>query len=1587
MKNAKYGVPAVQSYAFGGIANPTQMATLRSSDKEYLDARQKELDEFEKQRIAYNDSLAKWQTEVYNPYKSQVEAYNTGAQKYNTDVYEPYKKQFDDYVKAVETWNAGPRTSDYAGPAEPKLAKAFDLTAPVTPEDFKMAAPVVPFKEEEVVARQKEAAARATQDAGNRAVAIDVVSDPDRFNFGSMSVSNRFMAEGGEVKSMADEVAQAGRGGDELLAYLSPEALRLLKENGGSGTINPETGLPEFFNDTLKSILAELPKLEAAAAATATADKAAAEKAAADAKELADFRAKEAAVSARWNEAVPSKPAATTAAVDLDTAIRQLKAGDNAAANLTMRQIVGLDPMPGTAIPNTPVAKPVPTFGQTPAIKTAPVATFTPAVPSKPPPPPARDPVADDAGFGIPKPPSGSFVPGVGQYGAPSSSDGKWFYSSGKWYPNEKISVPDVKPPAVVTPPPAAVTPPPAVVTPPPAVVAPPPVAPPSIPYTPPAVPVAGGLPGMTPPGSSPGGNIPISTPTMPTYSSRGVGAVGTADSVANKNYFAMTPETSTGLAPGSAAIGPADMPLAGARGTLNAMGLNKNLSPTMLGGAQNAGYTTDRLGNRIYGFAKGGGVDVNALLAQNTETLSDEVPDDVINTDPVGTAQKMLADLGNVGKVSPTRQSIKRVRTAPGGGATADKSMQMPYEGLGKGDLGAMKDVTPAAKNTDSARAQMEELARVYQLKIRAAQNKAKGLSADTFGAPTLEGPTLTKGKLTKKRFKDGGEAKKPGAEGAKEPGIFSVNSYATDTSERMFPDQMGQDDERDAARHMLAAATLSRKFGPRTAEFLGKAYERTSSPESFFSMFGIGKPREDYEMDVHNNKVGVGLGSRATSQEELEKLVQAMAMQSQNKQVEGKPWTMSDEQQRNRKPRVMTPRPEYRAEGSPVEGELSQEEIDAASRPAFVTPKSGKGRKQGEISKQLKSGDAYINMAKGVTELPYDLAGAPVDLATMAMRPFGYGTEKPVMGSDFIKEKMTQLGVRPEPPADPTAKGFYTAGELLSNLVNPAGATRAGVKAAEKTGKAATEVAKDFQQYNRQLSVPGASYAVRPTGSTMLTGSRGLDNNVITVSAMDQLLANGMSNAGNVAGQNAGQAKLIAEFWDKKARNYFERQFGTPDDPVMEGIKTGQIKGETLSSDLQLGFPKHLIDSLSQGKMRYKEGARPEGFVGPGAPEGRFFPKYPEAVEDFTRRYDTATGLRGNFFTRDPVAADPNYDLLSQKGRDMAKDVADIEADKLIAQGVRPELINTGVGTVTRSVKDPKQIIGDGTSSAKKLYDAFEQAVAPGKTNEPGKTGLLNKIFGENKPAGATSETQVAADILPENVATALQKNEPVYDIAYMDKRLRSLFNPASVNEYLATLPPRELANIRFEDAIRGGLKLTERTAALDNVAERIRAGKPVADAVFSNGVSAPLLQIKQGPLEGFAWKRIEKREATVPEGAYVGHSVGGYEVGGAGYTKEKREGFNTGRYQVYTLRDNRNRPVNTVEVQMLDENTPVVMQIKGNGRATGNVPAASYDNAVLDFFENYLRPAKIDERDEYLTPLLKKYKEGINAGFKMP
>jgi len=61
------------------------------------------------------------------------------------------------------------------------------------------------------------------------------------------------MASGG-LADVGQYLASKGRGGDRILAHITPEEAALLKRRGGAGTINPATGLPEFKDDPFTAV-------------------------------------------------------------------------------------------------------------------------------------------------------------------------------------------------------------------------------------------------------------------------------------------------------------------------------------------------------------------------------------------------------------------------------------------------------------------------------------------------------------------------------------------------------------------------------------------------------------------------------------------------------------------------------------------------------------------------------------------------------------------------------------------------------------------------------------------------------------------------------------------------------------------------------------------------------------------------------------------------------------------------------------------------------------------------------------------------------------------------------------------------------------------------------------------------------------------------------------------------------------------------------------------------------------------------------------------------------------------------------------
>ena len=59
-------------------------------------------------------------------------------------------------------------------------------------------------------------------------------------------MANLNKALGTDLASIAKLLRSKGRGKDTVLAHITPQEAALLKRRGGAGTINPDTGLPEF---------------------------------------------------------------------------------------------------------------------------------------------------------------------------------------------------------------------------------------------------------------------------------------------------------------------------------------------------------------------------------------------------------------------------------------------------------------------------------------------------------------------------------------------------------------------------------------------------------------------------------------------------------------------------------------------------------------------------------------------------------------------------------------------------------------------------------------------------------------------------------------------------------------------------------------------------------------------------------------------------------------------------------------------------------------------------------------------------------------------------------------------------------------------------------------------------------------------------------------------------------------------------------------------------------------------------------------------------------------------------------------------
>ena len=572
--------------------------------------------------------------------------------------------------------------------------------------------------------------------------------------------------------------------------------------------------------------------------------------------------------------------------------------------------------------------------------------------------------------------------------------------------------------------------------------------------------------------------------------------------------------------------------------------------------------------------------------------------------------------------------------------------------------------------------------------------------------------------------------------------------------------------------------------------------------------------------------------------------------------------------------------------------------------------------GREDVPAKPRISNEEFIRESLKGLGEYPYLAAGAPVDLATMAMRPFGYDVQKPVMGSEWIKQKATEMGVRPEDTTDPRLQGPRVASEMLFSMMNPASAPRAGAKAVDiatdpKTQQAAKALMKDYMAAKeaQYYALPGASYAAKPKGGVWLPAGSGAKPSQGSPEYIRNNYVEELARKKEVIDPEK-YAAIEGMLRSGKVEKYFKNKYATGDDPVRNAMVEDQIPFETLNREPGMGAKawQAQLDLLDRGTYHLTaEAAR----------------RQLEFLYDRNARILPMT-------VYNPMS--PTF-----------------EADSaLLSMGQKMSLEG-----VPKNLQNPPVI-------------AEIQTDVPGSYFPEEPPAILRRTL-ENNP--------------PSAVATAVKKGEPIYSFSDQVSGFSNIkaFDSNEVIPALATLTPKQLSKMSFEEALIAGLKNTKADPLRDyqkDVDRLVRAinrndvgsFKPRsvknAEELYKFGTKpVKLLDGRQTHTLDTEWVQLTDPRAAYLEGEVMSHSVGGYWLQERGYGRigaGGREAFEKGDAVIYSLRDkNTGEPRGvTIEVDTTDPETIFVNQIKGKS----NKSPISKDQDIF----------------ELLYALEKKYKE---------
>lgn len=392
-----------------------------------------------------------------------------------------------------------------------------------------------------------------------------------------------------------------------------------------------------------------------------------------------------------------------------------------------------------------------------------------------------------------------------------------------------------------------------------------------------------------------------------------------------------------------------------------------------------------------------------------------------------------------------------------------------------------------------------------------------------------------------------------------------FTAKSRAEQSAQEMYPGKIGQDDQRDAARHMLASGYLARAWNPGVADLIGKAHEFKETPfRHLGALVGATQHRYDRPIDLHNNSLGIELSQKATSMEEFERLVNEAAERARPTQTPGAPWVPSAKDAE-----AMRKGSAQYAGGGAVAAFNEGGSADKGGGAAFGVFPQMRARRTRQDPEAAKS--VPLAAARGAVA---GVLGAPGDIESLVRMLPGLDESTTFLPTSEDIER--RLPMR-ELAATPVGKAATGLGTLAGGFYTGPGAP---LRAVAAIPGALRHGASEFVK----ASAPTAN-VVKPEGGDWLAGAvqRG-------VSGLKKYDLPDLFPEIGTPPPNSPANEAINKWVGSNLGNYLQKQMATPSDPVRklaeEGIthlpdlatRTASFPAGALQKQrTAAGFPEH--------------------------------------------------------------------------------------------------------------------------------------------------------------------------------------------------------------------------------------------------------------------------------------------------------------------------------------------------------------------------------------------------------------------------